>query len=150
MNKFVVIEGLDACGKSTQIKLLDDYLDSAGLRYKHLHFPRTDSPVYGEMIARFLRGEFGDINGVDPYLVALLYAGDRQGAKAIIEGWLRKDYLVIVDRYVYSNIAFQCAKVDVPAEKEKLENWINELEYGYNKIPAPAIINDSIIAEISF
>ena len=139
MDKFVAIEGLDASGKSTQIKLLKDYLDSKKIKYKYLHFPRTDSPVYGKMIARFLRGEFGNVNTVNPHFVALLYAGDRQNAKPIIERWLSKDYLVIVDRYVYSNIAFQCAKVDTLEKKEELERWVLELEYGYNKIPSPTI-----------
>ena len=139
MDKFVVIEGLDGSGKSTQIRLLKNYLDSKKTKYKYLHFPRTDSPVYGEMVSRFLRGEFGNVNSVNPYFVALLYAGDRENAKPIIKRWLSKNYLVIVDRYVYSNIAFQCAKVDAPEEKEELEKWVLDLEYGYNKIASPTI-----------
>jgi len=139
MDKFVVIEGLDGSGKSTQIRLLKNYLDSKKTKYKYLHFPRTDSPVYGEMVSRFLRGEFGNVNSVNPYFVALLYAGDRENAKSIIKRWLSKNYLVIVDRYVYSNIAFQCAKVDAPEEKEELEKWVLDLEYGYNKIASPTI-----------
>jgi dTMP kinase len=139
MDKFVVIEGLDGSGKSTQISLLKNYLDSQKIKYKYLHFPRTDSPIYGEMISRFLRGEFGNINSVNPYFVALLYAGDRENAKPIIKRWLSEDYIVIADRYVYSNIAFQCAKVDTQEKKEELEKWVLDLEYGYNKIASPSI-----------
>lgn len=147
MGKFVAIEGLDGSGKSTQIKLLTKYLDLKGMKYRYLHFPRTDSPLYGEMIASFLRGEFGDIKSVNPYLVALLYAGDRENAKHIIQDWLSRNYLVIVDRYVYSNIAFQCAKTETLLEKERLKKWIMELEYGYNKIPSPSI---SIFLRVPF
>ena len=139
MGKFVDIEGLDGSGKSTQIRLLKSYLDSKKTRYKYLHFPRTDSPVYGQMVARFLRGEFGNVDTVNPYLVALLYAGDRENAKRIIKRWISEDYIVIVDRYVYSNIAFQCAKVDTSEEKKELEKWVLNLEYGYNKIASPSI-----------
>lgn len=137
MNRFIVIEGLDGSGKSTQIDLMMQRLDMINQKYKFMHFPRTDAPVYGELIARFLRGEFGDVAMVNPYLVALLYAGDRLDAKETIEGWLSQDYLVIVDRYVYSNMAFQCAKAKNPKEKSILKKWITELEYDYNRIPAP-------------
>lgn len=139
MNKFIAIEGIDGSGKSTQIDLLTKYLDSEGHVYKYLHFPRTDSPIYGEMVAKFLRGEFGAVELVNPYFVSLLYAGDRENAKPIINNWLAKGYLVIVDRYVYSNIAFQCAKVGTQEKKKKLREWIIQLEYGYNKIPSPCI-----------
>jgi dTMP kinase len=139
MNKMVAIEGLDGSGKSTQIELLTKHLGSKNVEFKLLHFPRTDCPIYGEMIARFLRGEFGDVNGVNPYFVALLYAGDRQGARAVIEDWLSRGCLVIVDRYVYSNVAFQCAKVRTPSEKKRLRDWLLALEYDYNKIPSPGV-----------
>jgi dTMP kinase len=147
MDKFVAIEGLDGCGKSTQIALLTEYLDSKGLKYKYLHFPRTEAPIFGEMISRFLRGEFGDVTSINPYLVALLYAGDRENAKHIIREWLSLNYLVIVDRYVYSNMAFQCAKANMLSEKESLKKWISELEYGYNTIPSPTI---SIFLHVPF
>ena len=135
--KFVVLEGLDGSGKSTQIKLLREYLNNEGIKQEYLHFPRMESPVYGDLIARFLRGELGSNNSVDPYLVALIYAGDRNDASAMIRSWLEKDYFVLVDRYVISNIAFQCAKLKSPEEKQKLNDWILHLEYEYFKIPVP-------------
>jgi dTMP kinase len=135
--KFLVIEGVDGSGKSTQIKLIMKYLEDQRIRYQYIHFPRTDAPFYGELIARFLRGEFGTLNAVDPYLVALLYAGDRKDASLTIKEWLNSGYFVLLDRYVYSNIAFQCAKVNNKGEQERLSNWIFELEYNYYSIPQP-------------
>ena len=64
MMKLFVIEGVDGAGKSTQIKLLRDYFSNKGHKCEYLHFPRTDSPYFGELIARFLRGEFGSLNDV--------------------------------------------------------------------------------------
>lgn len=137
--KFIVIEGLDGSGKSTQLKMLRNYLEQKKIDYEYLHFPRMDSEIFGDLIARFLRGELGDIHSVNPYLIALIYAGDRNDAKEIINRWLSQDKLVIVDRYVYSNIAFQCAKLDNPEEIERLSDWIKDLEYNYFKIPKPAL-----------
>ena len=135
--RFLNIEGLDGSGKSTQIKLLSAYLEDQKINFKYLHFPRTNSPVYGELVAKFLRGELGDINTVNPYLIALIYAGDRNDAKEMINQWIREDYLVLIDRYVYSNIAFQCAKLEDEDEIEKLSEWIKYLEFDYNQIPRP-------------
>lgn len=136
---FVVIEGLDGSGKSTQLKLLREYLDQNSAPYKYLHFPRLEEGIYGKLIARFLRGEMGANDQVDPYLVALIFAGDRADAASRIRTWMEEGYLVIVDRYVYSNIAFQCAKLDDPARQQELRDWILDLEYGYMHLPKPAI-----------
>ena len=144
---FFVIEGLDGSGKSTQIKLLSEYFNHRKIKFKYLHFPRTDSPVFGDLIARFLRGELGDINSVHPYLVALIYAGDRKDAAEKIRNWIDEGYVVMLDRYVHSNIAFQCAKIIDDIERQKLRDWINFLEYDYFGIAVPDI---SLFLDVPF
>ncbi len=134
---FLVIEGLDGSGKSTQLKLLREYLERNKMPYQYLHFPRLEVGVYGDLVARFLRGELGSNDQVNPYLVALLFAGDRRDAASMIRQWMGEEYLVIVDRYVYSNIAFQCAKCDSPEAQDRLRNWILDFEFGYNNLPRP-------------
>jgi dTMP kinase len=135
--KLFVIEGIDGAGKSTQIKLLRKFFSDRGYDCEYLHFPRTESPFFGELIARFLRGEFGSLIDVDPYLVAMLYAGDRKDASSLISGWLSSDKIVLLDRYTYSNIAYQCAKIDDPAGQDKLMSWILDLEFRHFEIPRP-------------
>jgi dTMP kinase len=135
--KFFVIEGVDGAGKSTQIKLLTDFFLKKGYNCEYLHFPRTESPFFGELIARFLRGEFGSLNEVDPYLVAMLYAGDRKDASATINNWLTEGKVVILDRYTYSNIAYQCAKLENSSDQEALMKWILSLEFSHFAIPKP-------------
>jgi dTMP kinase len=135
--RFLVIEGLDGSGKSTQLKLLREYLERHAISYKYLHFPRLEEGVYGELVARFLRGEMGANDQVDPYLVAMIFAGDRADASSRIRNWMADGNLVVVDRYVYSNIAFQCAKLTSVEEQERLRDWILEFEFGYNQLPRP-------------
>lgn len=135
--RLFVIEGIDGAGKSTQIRLLQDFFTQSGLRNEYIHFPRTDAPFFGELIARFLRGEFGALNEVDPYLVAMLYAGDRMDAAKTIKSWLDKGKIVLLDRYTYSNIAYQCAKLDDITLQDKLMQWILSLEFEHFSIPKP-------------
>lgn len=136
---FIVIEGLDGAGKSTQVTKLREMLNAKGISSEYLHFPSFETPIYGEMIARFLRGELGELESVDPYLVAMLYAGDRRVTSPKIEAWLEEGKYVIVDRYVYSNIAYQCAKCATEQEYLTLREWIENLEYNFNKIVRPNI-----------
>ena len=87
MKMLIVVEGLDGAGKSTQVKKLKSYLENLFGAVEYIHFPRYDSPVYGNLISLFLKGGFGPIEAVHPKLVALLYAEDRhnyQDRKSVV------------------------------------------------------------------
>jgi len=144
---FIVIEGLDGSGKSTQLKLLKNYLNTHHITYNYLHFPRTEDGIFGDLVARFLRGDLGKIAEVNPYLVGLIYAGDRNDAKTMINEWIDCNKLVIIDRYVYSNMAFQGAKLETIAEKENLRKWLIDLEFNHYGIPKP---NVSFFLDVPF
>lgn len=144
---FIVLEGLDGAGKSTQITKLRSMFEQRGIESEYLHFPRFDAPVYGDLIARFLRGDLGSLEQVNPYLVALLYAGDRADAARTIRGWLSEGKVVIVDRYVYSNIGYQCAKMAAGAERRALRDWILTTEFEQFAIPRPDL---SLFLDVPF
>ena len=144
---FIVLEGLDGAGKSTQITKLRDMFRAKGVESEYLHFPRFDAPVYGELIARFLRGDLGSVESVNPYLVALLYAGDRADAATTIRQWLGDGKVVIVDRYVYSNIGYQCAKIADSNERNTLREWILHTEFEEFGIPKPDL---SLFLDVPF
>lgn len=133
----VVLEGLDGAGKSTQVRKFREYLSQVCPDLEYIHFPRYDSPVYGGLIGRFLRGDFGSNEAVHPQLVALLFAEDRHGAGPGIKARLAAGGTVLLDRYVYSNIAYQCAKLSDPDEAEALRQWIIDTEYGNFELPRP-------------
>ena len=133
----VVLEGLDGAGKSTQVKKLRTYLEGLFGSLEYIHFPRYDAPVYGDLISRFLRGDFGSNDAVHPQLVALLFAEDRHGAAPDMKTILNSGGHVLLDRYVYSNIAYQCAKIANPDQAEDLREWIFNTEYGNFDLPRP-------------
>lgn len=135
----IVLEGLDGAGKSTQLRMLTSWLEESGRQVEYLHFPRYDAPIYGGLISKFLRGDFGSIDSVHPQLVALLFAEDRRAAADRIREWLDAGRCVVLDRYVYSNIAFQCAKLKDRAESDSLRDWIFDVEYTRFGIPKPDI-----------
>ena len=133
----IVLEGLDGAGKSTQVRKLKEYLAQRCGELDYIHFPRYDAPVYGSLISRFLKGDFGTNETVHPQLVALLFAEDRHGAAPAIRRALQEGKTVLLDRYVYSNIAYQCAKLRDPVERERLRDWIFNTEYGAFDLPVP-------------
>lgn len=133
----VVLEGLDGAGKSTQVKKLRNYLETVCGSLEYIHFPRYGAPVYGDLISRFLRGDFGSNDTVHPQLVALLFAEDRHGAGPEIRASLGRGETVLLDRYVYSNIAYQCAKLPSEEESDALRDWILRTEYGDFNLPKP-------------
>lgn len=145
----IVIEGLDGAGKSTQVKKLKEYLEEKTGNLKYIHFPRYDAPVYGGLIGDFLKGKFGALDQVHPQLVALLFAEDRHEASDEIRKALASGATVLLDRYVYSNIAYQCAKLPSEAEREELREWIFDTEYRAFGIPKPDL-NIYLNVPISF
>lgn len=134
---FLVLEGGDASGKSSQLSLLEAFFKKYNRAVHTIHFPRLDAKPYGTMIAEFLRGEYGPFDRVHPKLTALLYAQDRQAAAAGLRAIIDSGAVLLADRYIYSNIAYQCAKLESREEREKLSHWIETLEYIDFQIPRP-------------
>ncbi len=134
--KLIVIEGIDGSGKTTQTNLLSKYLTFKNIPNEVINFPRYEDNLYGKLIRRFLEGEFGGINKVDPYLMSLAYAGDRALARPLIENWLNSGKIVLANRYNPSNKAHMSAHL--PEEKrEEFMSWLDLLEFETNGIPKP-------------
>ena len=134
--KFIVFEGADGTGKTTQAKLLFDYLKKKKKDTVFFSFPNYKS-AWGKMVRRYLDGEFGGVDEVSPYLASMLYAGDRLLESGRIKKWQKVGKTIICDRYMVSNIAHQAAKIKDKKLKIKYIKWLENLEYVENKIPKP-------------
>lgn len=134
MSNFIfAIEGLDGCGKETQSKLISESLTELGIKNKVVSFPNYDSET-GKYITSFLHGEFIlPKAGVFP-----LYSLDRYFS--YIKNW-KNDYeegtVIICDRYVYSNIIYQCSHLYDLDDFELLRDNILHYEHEILTLPRP-------------
>src|SRR5215470_17425040 len=138
LGKLIALEGIDGSGKRTQLGLLEQALTARGLRVYSTGFPQYDS-WFGRMVGQFLNGELGDLHSVDPHFTALLYAGDRYEAKTKLETELSNGQVVLVDRYIGSNLAHQTARV-APEKRPAFVEWIEHLEYGIYGLPKEDLV----------
>ena len=69
--------------------------------------------------------------------MALLYAEDSRTAVPQMLEAVKDGGILLLDRYVYSNIAYQCAKIEDESEREELRKWIRDTEYGDFGLPVP-------------
>lgn len=130
------IEGIDGSGKGTQAARLQAHLQNLGYRTQLVSFPRYRDTSFGQKVADFLNGRFGQLHEVNPFLAALLYAGDRFESKAWLEQAIQASDVVIFDRYVPSNMAHQASKL-VGSERAELIAWIEHIEFGVYGLPKP-------------
>jgi len=136
--KLIALEGIDGSGKRTQLELLAGALEERKIAVCRISFPRYES-FYGKLVGRYLNGEFGTLDAVDPHLSALLYAGDRLEAKPEIEAALAAGKIVLADRYIGSNMAHQSARV-APEKREEFFAWLKSLEYTLYGLPAEDLV----------
>ena len=110
--KLIVFEGTDGSGKATQTALLCRELETRGVPFRKLEFPR-----YGEessaLLRLYLNGAFGtDPADVNAYAAATFYSVDRFASyKQDWGGWYEQGGLVIADRYTTSNAVHQTSKL---------------------------------------
>jgi len=135
----VAIEGIDGSGKGTQAARLHQTLLAAGWKSALLGFPRYSETFFGARIGDFLNGRFGALGEVDPFLAATLYAGDRFESRDSLIETLEKNDVLVLDRYVPSNIAHQAGKRR-DADRLRLRNWIEHLEFEVYRLPRPDLV----------
>jgi len=134
--KFIVFEGIDGSGKSTQTKLLIKSFKKEGYKVAFIDFPQHGQKSAG-LVDEYLVGKYGTVNKVSPYQASIFYACDRYAASFKIRDWLKKGRIVIADRYIGSNIGHQGSKIKSIKERKKFFKWLYNLEYKIFKIPKP-------------
>ena len=139
MGLLVAIEGIDGTGKGTQARRLVDVLAATGLRTRLIGFPRYSDTSFGRRIGEYLNGKYGSLDAVHPLLAALLYAGDRFESRDLLRQSIADCDVVVLDRYVASNIAHQAAKRS-GTERDDLRAFIEQLEFGTYELPRADLV----------
>lgn len=149
--KIIVIEGTDCSGKETQTRLLVEKLEKENIKVKRLSFPMYDTPT-GKIIGACLLGKINMCNellqtdhsffsegggNIDSLAAINLYAADRRYNLPKIESLINEGYVVVIDRYVTSNMAHRGGLLDSKEERLKIYDKIDKLEYEINELPRP-------------
>ncbi|KAH8654028.1 thymidylate kinase-domain-containing protein [Tricladium varicosporioides] len=102
---FVVIEGLDRAGKTTQVRKLCDTLYKEGHNVKNIRFPDRTSPI-GKMIDGYLQSK----TEMDDHAIHLLFSANRWEKVLWIKEQIAQGYTIVCDRYYYSGMVYSAAK----------------------------------------
>ena len=139
----ITIEGVDCSGKETQSKLLAQRLIQEGKKVARFSFPFYGTPT-GKIVGRPYLGKDGfsffdeGASHVDPYVASLYFAADRKYNLKTIQDALKENDVVILDRYIYSNMAHQGCKLE-GKEQEKFFDFIDGLEFKLLELPKPDV-----------
>ena len=144
--KLIVIEGTDCSGKETQTKLLIQKLREEGTKVDNFSFPNYNSPtgkiIGGAYLGKPQIGESFFKEGathVDPKVASLYYAADRKYNIDKINFLLDQGANIILDRYIYSNMAHQGGKIEDKEERLAMYDWLDNLEFNLLELPRPEV-----------
>jgi dTMP kinase len=136
MTVLIAIEGADGVGKNTAAQNVAAALCATGIRAAMISFPRYASTIGGMALGKFLSGRLAV--PVTPSSLAVLYALDRFESLNDITSAASSHDVVIFDRYIASNVAYQAAKVG-EAVRLDLMQWIVKLETDTFHLPLPTL-----------
>ena len=144
--KLIVIEGTDCSGKETQTNILMDRLKKEGYPVVKFSFPMYDTPT-GKIVGGPYLGKEYICDGwfpetapnVDPKVSSLYYAADRKYNMPMILEELESGTNVILDRYVFSNMAHQGGKIFDDKKRDAMYSWLENLEFRLLELAKPDI-----------
>lgn len=137
--KIITIEGGDGTGKKTQAEMLVARLRKEGHSVETMSFPRYNTPT-GKVIRAYLDGKLGNLNEVSGKVASGFYAADRLAAQGQIKQWLGEGKIIVLDRYVESNIGHQASKV-AEHEREETIKWV----YGFEVSDLGILPSDIVV-----
>ncbi|RLV93423.1 Thymidylate kinase [Spathaspora sp. JA1] len=116
--QLILIEGLDRSGKSTQASYLTSKLSPSKL----IKFPDRTTPI-GKLINEYLTNKSFTLNDQSAHL---LFSANRWELNEEIKSLLNQGYFIVLDRYIYSGLAYTLAKHDFEGGEENISSGKSE------------------------
>ena len=132
------VEGTDGSGKGTQTNMLVDALIADGHYVMRMEFPQYTTSFFGKEVGKFLNGDYGPLENIHPKVASMIYAADRYQARDRMMAHMNMGGIVICDRYVGSNMAYQCSRLPNQTEQREMMKWLFEMEHGVYELPEPS------------
>jgi len=133
---FVVIDGVDASWKTTQMELLKKYLLEQGKTYKTFDFPQYDQES-SFMVREYLNWNLWNLGEITAKQASILFAVDRFYVKNDMKKAIKENDFVLSNRYTTSNIIHQATKLENEKEQQEIIDFIEDLEYNILDLPKP-------------
>jgi dTMP kinase len=121
---FIVFEGIDGCGKSTQIQCIEKWFHGNQLPYRVTKEP-TDSPI-GKMIQTSLAKKQIEYS---PLVQLLLFTADRLHHVEQMKKWIQAGIHVVCDRFLDSTFAYQTSTSKIREVFEYHEKKVTDILY---------------------
>lgn len=121
-SRFIVLEGLDGAGTTTQTAKLQEYFAKLKRDSFSTREP-TDGPI-GKLIRDVLTGRLMRYRLAEREM-ALLFAADRLEHARLVESKLLTSSHVVCDRYIFSSMAYQTLDPSISAQ------WVTQINYGF-------------------
>lgn len=137
---FIVIDGPDSVGKSTQVEILMERLLKEGYKAVLADFPCYKENFFGKFIYELLHNPMFRWVKIHPKIASIVYALDRWETSPRLHKAMNEGYLVIANRYTSSNQIHQGGKIKDEKKRVEFIEWLNELEFEVLKIPRPDIV----------
>ncbi|KAK7745651.1 Thymidylate kinase [Diatrype stigma] len=125
---FIVFEGMDRAGKTTQAKLLQVRCVESGRDVRFMRFPDRSTPI-GQMIDSYLKGQ----SEIEDHVIHLLFSANRWEAANKIKSDLAAGRTVVCDRFYHSGIVYSAAKQN----RTLSLSWAKAPEVG---LPRPDVV----------
>lgn len=137
--KIIVLEGLDGCGKSTQLELAVETLRQEGIPVRLVSFPNYNSDS-GRIVSGYLNGSIPCDGASGAYAASSFYAIDRYISfntewKAAYDS----GEIILCGRYTTSNAIYQMTKLP-ESERDAFLAWLWEYEYRLLGLPEPDMV----------